>query len=163
MLCCCTFSLRKWLHLKLFVQVKLSVALPGTAHDKSLAWGHLCHETALPNPKPTLCWYQQSSLTPGTTKKFPSLIPCSCGSEDSTWSRVSERWLTRWGGTYLQSLNLDKRRRQERVRSWPGDFSPPQFPAVPWAHAAQTWCSRCKACTFCMGTIPSLPRIPWCY
>lgn len=129
MLCHCTYSLRKWLNLKLFVQVKLSVALPGTAHDKSLARGHLCRGNSVfsePQTHPVPAPAEHLRLTPGTTKnKFPQPHPLSCGSEDSSRSRVSERWLTRRGGTYLQSLNLDKRRRQERARSRPGDFSPP--------------------------------------
>lgn len=46
----CTSSSRKWLHVELSVQGKLSVALPGTAHHKSLAGaGAVVH---YPTPEP---------------------------------------------------------------------------------------------------------------
>lgn len=49
----CTSSSRKWLHVELSVQEKLSVALPGTAHNKSLAGAGGAAVTQPQSPHPT--------------------------------------------------------------------------------------------------------------
>lgn len=64
----CTSSSRMWLHSELSVQEKLSVALPGTAHDKSLAGAGGAARYPTPTPRAG----RAPSLTPGTAQnKFP--------------------------------------------------------------------------------------------